>query len=82
MKFILIVLTLLLVSCDNPLEPEFTFLSIHLNSEKDSNGYYHIDYNGTTYELSTIRQHQTKEYNGEVKTHSVLIGCLIHMKNL
>ena len=50
MKFILIVLTLLLVGCDNPLEPEFTFLSIHLDSEKDSNGYYHIDYNGTTYE--------------------------------
>ena len=50
MKFILIVLTLLLVGCDNPLEPEFTFLDIHLDSEKDSNGYYHIDYNGTTYE--------------------------------
>ena len=50
MKFILSVLILLLVGCDNPLEPEFTFLSIHLDSEKDSNGYYHIDYNGTTYE--------------------------------
>ena len=50
MKFVLSVLILLLVGCDNPLEPEFTFLSIHLDSEKDSNGYYHIDYNGTTYE--------------------------------
>ena len=50
MKFILIVLTLLLVGCDNPFEPEITFLNIHLDSEKDSNGYYHIDYNGTTYE--------------------------------
>ena len=49
MKFILIVLTLLLVGCDNPFEPEITFLNIHLDSEKDSNGYYHIDYNGTTY---------------------------------
>ena len=49
MKFILSILILLLVGCDNPLEPEITFLSIHLDSEKDSNGYYHIDYNGTTY---------------------------------
>tara|TARA_R100001082_G_C4294954_1_gene129839 strand:- start:332 stop:727 length:396 start_codon:yes stop_codon:yes gene_type:complete len=50
MKFILSIIILLLVGCDNPLESEFTFLNIHLDSEKDSNGYYHIDYNGTTYE--------------------------------
>ena len=49
MKFILLILTLLFVGCDNPLEPEITFLNIYLDSEKDSNGYYHIDYNGTTY---------------------------------
>ena len=49
MKFILSILILLLVGCDNPLEPEITFLNIYLDSEKDSNGYYHIDYNGTTY---------------------------------
>ena len=47
MKFILIVLTLLLVGCDNPFEPEITFLNIHLDSEKDSNGYYHFPYNPT-----------------------------------
>ena len=42
-----VVLILLLVGCDtNPFEPEFTFLDIHLNSEVDSNGYYHIDYDG------------------------------------
>ena len=50
MKFILSILILLLVGCNNPLEPEITFLNIHLDSDKDSNGYYHIDYNGTTYE--------------------------------
>ena len=49
MKFILLILTLLFVGCDNPLEPEITFLNIYLDSEKDSNGYYHIDYNVTTY---------------------------------
>ena len=45
MKFILLILTLLFVGCDNPLEPEITFLNIYLDSEKDSNGYYHLDYN-------------------------------------
>ena len=50
MKLILCIIILLFVGCDNPLEPEITFLNIQLDSERDSNGYYHIDYNGTTYE--------------------------------
>ena len=50
MKFILSVLILLLVGCDtNPFEPEFTFLDIYLDSEVDNNGYYHIEYTGSTY---------------------------------
>jgi hypothetical protein len=50
MKLILCIIILLFVGCDNPFEPEITFLNIQLDSERDSNGYYHIDYNGTTYE--------------------------------
>ena len=49
MKLILCIIILLFVGCDNPFEPEITFLNIQLDSERDSNGYYHIDYNGTTY---------------------------------
>ncbi len=39
-----------IVGCEsNSFEPEFTFLDVYLNDEKDENNYYHIDYIGTPY---------------------------------
>tara|TARA_R100000152_G_C6639723_1_gene84720 strand:- start:65 stop:475 length:411 start_codon:yes stop_codon:yes gene_type:complete len=41
-----------LVGCDTDIlgpESDFTFLDIYLESYQDSNGYYHIDYTGTSY---------------------------------
>ena len=43
---------ILIVSCESNIlteNIEFTFLNIELDSQVDQNGYYHIDYDGTSY---------------------------------
>ena len=49
-RYILIVLALFLVGCDdNPMLPDLSFVDIYLQESPDENGYYHIEYTGTTY---------------------------------
>ncbi len=49
-KYIIIILALFLVGCDdNPMLPDLSFVDIYLQESPDENGYYHIEYNGTTY---------------------------------
>tara|TARA_Y100001963_G_C6420277_1_gene282391 strand:- start:83 stop:481 length:399 start_codon:yes stop_codon:yes gene_type:complete len=56
MKFILIILTLLLFSCDdNPLI-DFRFLDIYLQDEIDENGYYHIEYGNSYHHVYTFTE--------------------------
>ena len=45
------IVCLFLTSCDgdNPMAPDLSFLSITLQEAPDENGYYHIQYTGSTY---------------------------------
>lgn len=45
------IVCLFLTSCDdsNPMTPDLSFLSISLQETADENGYYHIQYTGSTY---------------------------------
>ncbi len=49
-RYILLALALFLVGCDdNPMLPDLSFVDIYLQESPDENGYYHIEYTGTTY---------------------------------
>ena len=44
-KFILCILSLLLISCDNNvLTPDTGYLDLHMNGKQDINGFYSFDY--------------------------------------
>ena len=48
-RILISVVVFLSIGCENPLVEEHKFLDIYLEATQDNNGYYHIEYTGSTY---------------------------------
>ena len=64
-KIILILITLLLTSCDNNImtpQTEEGYLSLHMNTDTDNNGFYLVDYPDWEVHSYTSVQYETLPY--------------------
>jgi len=61
-KIILILLTLLLTSCDDVVSGEEDYLILYMNTNQDNNGFYLVDYPDWQHNSYTSVQYETLPY--------------------